>query len=156
MFGNKPGKDNGKTNSVMPSPTSHALNSLVQGTEVQGDIRSKSDIRIDGKLKGSLHCDAKLIIGTTGKVEGSVHCKNAVIEGNFEGDLHVTELLTMKETAKVEGNISYGKLVVQPGAVLVGDVRMGGSNNNGSAKSKAKAQTSSSNNSHGQAKQEIR
>ncbi len=124
MFGNKPGKDNGKT-SVMPSPTSHALNSLVQDTQVQGDIRSKSDIRIDGKLQGSLHCEAKLIIGATGKVEGKVQCKNAVIEGKFEGELQVTELLTMKETANVQGTISYGKLVVQPGAVLIGDIHMG-------------------------------
>ncbi len=122
----------------MPSSTSHALNSLVQGTEVQGDIRSKSDIRIDGTLKGSLHCDAKLIIGATGKVEGKVVCKNAVIEGKFQGEIHVKELLTMKETANVQGDISYGKLVVQPGAVLVGDIRMGGSPSaNGAAKTAA-------------------
>jgi len=134
----------------MPSSTSHALNSLVQGTEVQGDIRSKSDIRIDGTLKGSLQCEAKLIIGTTGKVEGKVTCKNAVIEGKFQGEIHVRELLTMKETANVQGDISYGKLVVQPGAVLVGDIRMGGSpsagNKSASAASKA--------NIHGKPKEE--
>ena len=118
----------------MPSSTSHALNSLVQGTEVQGDLRSKSDIRIDGTLKGSLHCDAKLIIGATGKVEGKVVCKNAVVEGRFQGEIHVKELLTMKETANVQGDISYGKLVVQPGAVLIGDIRMGGPSANGAAK----------------------
>lgn len=155
MFGNKPGKDNGKT-SVMPSPTSHALNSLVQGTEVQGDIRSKSDIRIDGSLKGSLQCDAKLIIGTTGKVEGSVTCKNAVIEGKFEGELRVFELLTMKETANVQGNISYGKLVVQPGAVLVGDVRMGSANTSNGAQGNSASKTKAPSSPHGNTKQQVK
>ncbi len=136
----------------MPSSTSHALNSLVQGTEVQGDIRSKSDIRIDGSLKGSLQCEAKLIIGTTGKVEGKVVCKNAVIEGKFQGEIHVKELLTMKETANVQGDISYGKLVVQPGAVLVGDIRMGGAPSDGSKSAAATPKA----NVHGNARQEER
>ena len=103
---------------------SHSLNSLVKGTTLVGDITSQSDIRIDGKITGNLNCSAKLTIGPTGEVEGTVDCKSAVVEGTFDGVLHVNELLSIAETARVTGEIRYNKLVVQPGAVLIGDVRL--------------------------------
>jgi cytoskeletal protein CcmA (bactofilin family) len=129
MFSNSKSKDTGRTSSTTSGPSGNAFNSLVQGTVVQGDIKSKSDIRVDGKIVGKLNCEAKVVVGPTGSVEGEVHCQNAVIEGNFEGKLLVHSLLTIKETAKVQGEIRYGKLVVQPGATLIGDVRLVGSAN---------------------------
>ena len=108
----------------MSGTSGHSLNSLVQGTIVEGDVHSSSDIRIDGTIKGSLKCDAKVIIGPTGAVEGEISCQYAVIEGRFEGSLFVANLLDIKEKANINGEIRYGKIVVQPGAVLIGDVRM--------------------------------
>ncbi|MBK7408995.1 MAG: polymer-forming cytoskeletal protein [Saprospirales bacterium] len=125
MFGSNKSKETTKSNTSAPS-TSHSFNNLVQGTTVEGDIQSKSDIRIDGHIKGSLKCESKVIIGPTGSIEGEVGCVSAVIEGRFQGTLVVEDLLTIKETANVNGQIRYGKLVVQPGAVLVGDLRMNG------------------------------
>jgi len=129
MFGSNKSKETSKTTTPVVSP-SNSFNSLVQGTRVEGDIRSKNDIRIDGSVKGSLECESKVIIGSTGSAEGEVTCKFAVIEGRFQGTLVVEDLLTIKETANVNGHIRYGKLVVQPGAVLVGDLRMNGASPN--------------------------
>ncbi|MFZ2898195.1 MAG: polymer-forming cytoskeletal protein [Saprospiraceae bacterium] len=126
MFGGNKTKETNK-GAVTTTGPSHSFNSLVQGTVVEGDIQSKSDIRIDGRIKGSLKCEAKVIIGPTGAIEGEVTCKSAMVEGRFQGTLVVEDLLTIKETADVNGHIRYGKLVVQPGAVLVGDLRMSGS-----------------------------
>jgi cytoskeletal protein CcmA (bactofilin family) len=95
-----------------------ALNSLVQGTVVEGKVRAESDIRVDGIIRGDLHCTAKVIIGPTGEVEGTITCANAMIEGKFEGVLHVEDLLNVRETAVVKGEIHTGKLVVQAGAVF--------------------------------------
>lgn len=125
MFGGNKPKDTNKGVVATTSP-SHSFNSLVQGTVVEGDIQSKSDIRIDGTIKGSLKCEAKVIIGPTGAIEGEVSCKSAMVEGRFQGTFIVEDLLTIRETANVNGQIRYGKLVVQPGAVLVGDLRMNG------------------------------
>ena len=110
----------------MPSSTSHSLNSLVQGTVVEGVIKSESDIRVDGTIKGKLFCNAKVIIGPTGFVDGEIKCKNAVIEGKFEGKLDVDELLNIKESANINGDVSTGKLVVQPGAIFNVTCNMGG------------------------------
>lgn len=115
----------------MPSSTSHSLNSLVEGTDVEGTIQSQSDIRVDGKIKGTLTCSAKVIIGPNGFIEGEIKCQNAVIEGRFQGNLNVRELLNIRETAVVAGEVSYGKLIVQSGAVINGSYKVSGQDGNG-------------------------
>ena len=127
MFGgnNKKEASKGKSSSFMPT-TSHALNSLVKGTVVEGTVKSESDIRIDGTIKGKLFCDAKVIIGPTGYVEGEIRCQNAVIEGKFEGNLHVAELLNIREAATISGEVATNKLIVQSGATFNVSCSMGG------------------------------
>jgi cytoskeletal protein CcmA (bactofilin family) len=133
MFGSNKTKDAGKT-SIMPTSSSHSLNSLVQGTVVEGKVKATNDIRIDGSIKGDLICDAKVIIGPSGTVEGTIKCENAVIEGRFDGKMQVKELLNIRESAKVTGEVSYGKLIVQSGAVISGSYEVGGEKSNGSMK----------------------
>lgn len=111
--------------SIIPTTTSHSLNTLVKGTVVEGTVKSESDIRIDGIIKGSLNCNAKVIIGPSGFIEGEVRCANAVIEGKFEGSLEVSELLNVRENAKVSGDVRTNKLIVQSGAVFNVDCKMG-------------------------------
>jgi cytoskeletal protein CcmA (bactofilin family) len=124
MFGKNKPAETSRPGANLPGAVSHALNSLVAGTKVEGSVQSANDIRIDGHIKGSLRCEAKVIIGPGGRIEGEVHCQHAVIEGNFDGKLFVKELLNIRETAKVTGEVRYSKLIVQPGAVLSGDVRL--------------------------------
>ncbi len=143
MFGSNKNKDAAKAGSIIPSASSHSLNSLVQGTMVEGKVKATTDIRIDGTIKGDLLCDAKVIIGPSGVVEGTVKCQNAVIEGRFDGILNVAELLNIRETAKVVGEVTYGKLIVQSGAVISGTYKVAGdnshSNGNGAYKSSSEA-----------------
>ncbi len=117
MFGNNKSKDNSNNRNTSSAP-SNALNSLVQGTVVEGDINSESDIRIDGVIKGTLTSSAKVIIGPTGLVQGEITCRNAMVEGRFEGKISVSELLNVRETAEMSGEIHTNKLVVQSGAIF--------------------------------------
>lgn len=128
MFNNKKEVTQSKK-SIIPTTASHSLNTLVKGTLVEGTVKSESDIRIDGVIKGTLNCNAKVIIGPSGYIEGKVKCANAVIEGKFEGSLHVTELLNVRENAKISGDVITNKLIVQSGSVFNVDCKMGGSEN---------------------------
>lgn len=128
MFGNKnnEAKDNvnRKTSGIAANVLS--INSMVQGTKMEGTLHAESDIRIDGELKGSLVCKGKVIIGETGKIEGDIKCVNAVIEGIFDGIINVSELLHIKETARINGEINTDKLIVQSGAIFNVSCKMGG------------------------------
>ena len=135
MFNNNGKKKEAPTKtSFVPSANSHSLNSLVNGTHVEGCINSESDIRIDGSIKGELNCKSKVIIGPSGSVEGEVSCANAVIEGHFHGHLNVSGLLHVKESAKIGGDITTAKLIVQEGASFNVTCKMSGGSSNGIVK----------------------
>lgn len=115
MFGNK--ETSTSTGSGGSTTGGSSINTIVQDTEITGDVKTGSDLRIDGKLKGDINCTGKLILGAKGKVEGDVSCGNAVIEGTYTGNMVVTGTLTLRESAVLNGKIKVGKLVVQSGAV---------------------------------------
>ena len=102
------------------------LNRIVEGTSIEGDIRSDSNIRIDGKLKGTIHTKGRLVIGSSGIIEGEIICENADIEGVFIGKINVNQLLSLKSTAKLTGDIITSKLAIEPGAMFSGACSMGG------------------------------
>jgi cytoskeletal protein CcmA (bactofilin family) len=121
MFGNKAEKQSSSLSAV---PT-NVSNSLVEGTQVTGNIIAPNDIRIDGVLIGNLDCQGRVIIGTQGKIEGDVTCNNAIIEGTFTGTIVVKELLTVKDSGVVNGDITTDKLMVQTGALFNVTCNMG-------------------------------
>ena len=102
------------------------LNRIVEGTVIEGQINSESNIRIDGFLKGTINTKGRLVLGPEGKIEGDITCTNADIEGTLDGTINVKELLTLKSSAKLQGDISTNKLSIEPGAVFSGSCSMGG------------------------------
>ena len=102
-----------------------AINRIVEGTKVNGDIVSESNIRIDGVFTGNITTKGRLVIGPSGLVDGVVNCENAEIEGKLKGKINVQQLLSLKTSAKVEGDIATDKLSIEPGAVFTGTCTMG-------------------------------
>ena len=101
-------------------------NHINSDTVIEGSIKAKGNLRIDGKLTGSLECQGRVVIGATGSVDGEIRCQNAEIEGTIKADIIVTELLSLKSTAKVQGDIVTKKLAIEPGASFSGSCSMGG------------------------------
>lgn len=128
MFGNSKNEPKNKTNGIITTASTTSSNSLVQGTNVEGNVQADKDIRIDGTLRGTLNCKGKVIIGPTGYITGDITCENAVIEGRFEGVLIVGDVLHVKETAKIDGDVFTQKLVVQPGSIFNVKCKMGAQN----------------------------
>lgn len=119
MFGDKSSKKS------LPQDNFSA-NTIQNGTVIIGQIGSEGNIRIDGRLEGSLSTKGKLVVGATGVILGDVICSNANIEGRIDGKVQVEEMLVLKQTAKIEGDIQTKKLVVEEGAVFNGKINMGG------------------------------
>ena len=101
------------------------INRIVEGTVIEGVIRSESNLRIDGEFTGELITKGRLVVGPKGKVQGTVHCLCCDVEGTLEGEVTVLELLAMKATSTVQGDLYYGQLSVEAGAKALGTFRMG-------------------------------
>ncbi len=101
------------------------INRIVEDTTIVGEIKCSSNIRIDGKLEGSVSTTGKLVLGASGAVTGDIMCANAEVEGKVIGKLTVKQLLSLKATAKIEGDIHTDKISIEPGAVFTGTCSMG-------------------------------
>jgi cytoskeletal protein CcmA (bactofilin family) len=102
------------------------INSIMEGTSIEGEIKSDSNIRIDGRVKGTINVRGRLIVGASGVVEGDVTCQSSDIEGTVNGKISCQDLLSLKATAKLTGDINTKKLAIEPGAVFTGNCTMGG------------------------------
>ncbi|MBS1570214.1 MAG: polymer-forming cytoskeletal protein [Bacteroidetes bacterium] len=102
------------------------INSIMEGTTIEGELRSDSNVRIDGRVKGTINVRGRLIVGATGHVEGDVTCQSSDIEGTVNGKIACQDLLSLKATARLSGDINTKKLAIEPGAVFTGNCNMGG------------------------------
>lgn len=101
------------------------LNRLVSGTSLDGNLTTESSLRVDGTINGDVVCKGKIVLGVDGTIIGNVISTQAEIEGNVEGDIQVEDLLILQKTAIVKGAIQTGRLVIDDGAQIGGNVQTG-------------------------------
>ena len=107
-----------------------AVNVIAQGTQLQGNMVTASDCRIDGILRGNIESKSKIIVGRSGVVEGNIKCTSIEIEGTVKVEsLLVTEMISLKSTANMIGNIETGKIAIEPGAEFSGNCKMNNQRN---------------------------
>ncbi len=108
------------------APAPGQVNIIGQGTVIEGGLQATSDVRVSGKVIGTVQVDGKTVITPEGSVEGEVRSSHADIAGRVEGEVFVAERLVLKSSAVVEGNIHTAKLVIEDGATFSGTCDMGG------------------------------
>ncbi len=122
MFKNSKSEDM----SVPENFDTNTIDRIAEGTVIEGSIKSTKSIRIDGKVKGSVFCAGRVVVGKTGLIEGEVECDSADVEGTLNSTVKVKGLLELKATAIINGDSQVGKLAVIPGAEINGKLDMGG------------------------------
>ncbi|MBP7451835.1 MAG: polymer-forming cytoskeletal protein [Ottowia sp.] len=106
------------------------------------------------KLKGVeiTDCDTLVVEGTVeatmnsrviqiaeqGAFKGSAEIDIAEVRGVFDGSLTVRQKLVIFSTGKVTGKIRYGKIVIEEGGQLSGEITFGTSGDSASAASSSK------------------
>lgn len=102
------------------------------------------DAVLKGRFLGKLNAEHSLTIHATAEIKGSfttgclilpaethfrwkelIKVKSAEIAGELANDLVADGTVTLKSTARLFGNLEAKHLVVEPGAVVVGQLRIG-------------------------------
>ena len=90
------------------------------GCEVEGDIKCKGDFRIDGKLKGNIYTEGKLVLGEKGVIQGEIKSIRLEVLGKIKGHVDVRDMLIIKSGAEVIANVVVEKLLVEENAFFSG------------------------------------
>ena len=133
-------------NSPSPAPLSSPVSASVStvassASAPTGSEGSKLTVGPNIKLRGVeiTDCDTLVVEGTveatmnsrviqiaeTGAFKGAAEIDIAEIRGNFDGELTVREKLVVFATGKVTGKVRYGKIVIEEGGQISGEVTFG-------------------------------
>ncbi|MBB2777161.1 UNVERIFIED_ORG: cytoskeletal protein CcmA (bactofilin family) [Comamonas terrigena] len=88
------------------------------------EITDCDTLVVEGTVEATM--DSRVIhIAQQGAFHGSAEIDIAEIHGEFTGALTVRQKLVIHSTGKVSGKIRYGKLVIEEGGQLAGEVEVG-------------------------------
>ena len=105
--------------------TAASIDSLIGvGTSVDGNLRFRGGLRIDGHVSGSVVAEedasAMLVVSQSARIEGPVHAAHLVVSGTIEGSVRADEMLELHPGARVTGEVRYRALEIHVGAVVDG------------------------------------
>ena len=117
---------NSSTSSPMSS-TNEVGSKLIVGPNIKlkgVEITDCDTLVVEGRVEATM--DSRVIqIAESGAFKGSAEIDIAEIRGEFDGELTVRQKLVIYSTGKVSGKIRYGKVVIEEGGQLSGDVQVG-------------------------------
>jgi len=88
------------------------------------EITDCDTLVVEGKVEATI--DSRLMqIASVGSFKGSAEIDIAEIRGEFDGDLTVRQKLVIYASGKVTGKVRYGKVVIEEGGQLAGDIQVG-------------------------------
>lgn len=114
-----------KEENMAAQDASNSSNIIGKGTLVEGNIETFGNIRIEGKVNGSVKSKSKIAVGQSSFIEGNVAAQNAEISGEVKGVVEVSDQLILRPTATIDGDIITNKLIVESGASFNGGCKMG-------------------------------
>lgn len=96
------------------------------------EITDCDTLVVEGSVEATM--DSRVIqISERGAFKGSAEIDIAEIRGVFDGNLTVRQKLTIFSTGKVTGHVRYGKIVIEEGGQLAGEIESGTTGKSGAA-----------------------
>jgi cytoskeletal protein CcmA (bactofilin family) len=109
-----------------PAPrTVSPSTSVDASSELEGRLRCKQTLRIDGSIKGEIECEKTVLVGECARVYASIAADDVQIAGVVQGDITARRKITLERTAVVIGNLITPGIVIEEGAKLKGRIVIG-------------------------------
>lgn len=117
----------GSTESATGTGGSEGGSKLIVGPNIKlkgVEITDCDTLVVEGRVEATI--DSRVIqISERGAFKGSAEIDIAEIRGEYEGELTVRQKLVIYSTGKVSGKVRYGKVVIEEGGQLSGDIQVG-------------------------------
>ncbi len=110
-----------------PAPAStEGLTVIGPHLHVNGRIEGEEDLRIEGRVEGSVSLTETLYVAEGGVVAAKVAARDVVVSGVVVGNVSATNSVTLNAGAKLVGDIATPRLIISDGAAFRGNVAMDG------------------------------
>ena|SRR5256885_5881873 len=93
---------------------------------LHGRLDIQGDLRIAGTVEGELKVSGDVSIESTATVQATIEGGNVVVRGQVTGNVTAKRRLTLGGSGHLNGDVKVGRLTVEDGATLNGNVAMTG------------------------------
>jgi cytoskeletal protein CcmA (bactofilin family) len=120
-------KSKNEESAVSPKTGGAEVDTLLgKGSEFEGKLVFKGQVRIDGKYSGQIQTDEILIIGASARVNAEISAGTVVISGTVEGIIRATSVVELHKGAKVKGTIEAPNVTMEREVSFDGTMKMDG------------------------------
>jgi cytoskeletal protein CcmA (bactofilin family) len=93
-------------------------------TVIDGTVSTSHDLRVDGRVTGTVMCDGVLHVTDGAEIDATVEAAGIIVAGSLSGAITCHGRLEIRSTGTVRGRVETGRLIVVEGAVYEGQLRM--------------------------------
>ena len=93
---------------------------------LQGRLDIQGDLRIAGNVEGDLKASGDIAIEPGATIQAAIEGANVSVRGQVTGNVTARRRLTLGGSGHLQGDVRVGRLTVEDGATLNGNVTMGG------------------------------
>lgn len=108
------------------APAKLVIDSLLDAkTTIHGNVFFYAGFQLNGQVRGDVKSErpgSVLVIGKDAVIEGSVEAANIYIDGTVVGTVKGTVMVVMKPNGNVTGDVHYGKIQMEEGSRITGQL----------------------------------
>jgi cytoskeletal protein CcmA (bactofilin family) len=93
---------------------------------LQGRLDIQGDLKIAGNVEGELKASGDVTVDAGATIQASIEGANVSVRGQVSGNVTARRRLTLGGSGRLNGDVRVGRLTVEDGATLNGNVTMSG------------------------------
>ena len=91
---------------------------------LQGRLEIQGDLKIAGNVEGDLKASGDVTIESGATIQAAIEGANISVRGQVTGNVTARKRLTLGGSGHLQGDVRVGRLTVEDGATLNGNVTM--------------------------------
>jgi cytoskeletal protein CcmA (bactofilin family) len=91
---------------------------------LQGRLEIQGELRVAGQVEGDLKASGDVTIESGATIQAAIEGANISVRGQVTGNVTARKRLTLGGSGRLNGDVRVGRLTVEDGATLNGNVTM--------------------------------
>jgi cytoskeletal protein CcmA (bactofilin family) len=91
---------------------------------LQGRLDIQGDLKVAGQVEGELKASGDVTVDSGATIQATIEGANVSVRGNVTGNVTARRRLTLGGSGRLIGDVRVGRLTVEDGASLNGNVTM--------------------------------
>ncbi|HEX2680033.1 MAG TPA: polymer-forming cytoskeletal protein, partial [Candidatus Dormibacteraeota bacterium] len=93
---------------------------------LQGRLEVQGGLKVAGSVEGDLKASGDVTVDSTATIQAAIEGANVSVRGQVTGNVTARRRLTLAGSGVLNGDVRVGRLTVEDGATLNGNVSMSG------------------------------